>query len=128
VYVRPSYIISYSRVDAGTPCLRSPNSDTKEQVLDMPISLNYGSAGRPPGKFHLRRHSSKEITDNLEFSSPPFDIFFIETTSNNDSINYIICYYNNGGIQTTINYNTSTFDDNKEADTAHSIHRTDKID
>jgi hypothetical protein len=26
-----------------------------------------------------------------------------------------------------INYNTSTYDDNKEADTAHSIHRTDKI-
>jgi hypothetical protein len=40
----------------------------------MPISLNYGSTGRPPGEYHLR-HSFKEITDNLESPYPPFDIF-----------------------------------------------------
>jgi hypothetical protein len=92
----------------------------------MPNFLNYGSTGRPPGKYlrHYRlRHSSKKITENLESLYPPFDIFF--TTNNNDNDNNY--YYNNGGIQTTINYNTSTYDDNKEADTAHSIHRTDKI-
>jgi hypothetical protein len=54
----------------------------------MPVSLNYGSTGRPPGKFHLR-HSFKEITDNLEFPSPPFDILFIEMNANNNN-------YNNG--------------------------------
>jgi hypothetical protein len=54
-----------------------------------------------------------------------------DNNNNNNNNNYIICYYNNGGIQTTINYNTSTYDDNKDADadtdTAHSIHRTDNI-
>jgi hypothetical protein len=103
----------------------SSNSDTKEHVFDMPISLNYGSTGRSPGKFHLH-HSFKEITDNLEFPSPPIDIFFIETTNNNNNNN--ICYHNNGGTQTTINYNTSTYAGNKEADTTHSIHCTDKVD
>jgi hypothetical protein len=99
----------------------------KEQVFDMPIPTNYGSTGRPPGEYRLR-HSFKEITDNLESPYPPFDIFFIKTTNNNNS-NDNICYYNNGGIQTTIiNYNdTSNYDDNKEADTAHSIHRFDLL-
>jgi hypothetical protein len=78
---------------------RSSNSDTKEYVFDMPISLNYGSTGRPPGEYHLR-HSFKEITENLESPYPPFDIFSIDTTNNNN--NNIIIYYNNGGIQTTI--------------------------
>jgi hypothetical protein len=102
----------------------SPNSDTKEQVFDMPISANYGSTGRPPGKY--LRHSSKEFFLNiLEFSQPPFLIFPIEVDNNNNNFIYNNGD-NNGGIQTTINYIRSTYDDNKEADTAHSIHRTDK--
>jgi hypothetical protein len=64
----------------------------------MPISTNYGSTGRPSGEYHLR-HSSKKLTNIVEFSQPPFDIFFIKTTdNNNNNNNYIICYYNNGGI------------------------------
>ena len=91
---------------------RSPNSDTKEHVFDMPISTNYGSTGRPPGKFHLR-HSFKEITDNLEFPAPPFDIFFIEITNNN---NYITCYYYNNGDIAAATAADATFNDsyNKE--------------
>jgi hypothetical protein len=72
----------------------------KEQCFDMPISANYGSTGRPPGEYHLQyhlRHSSKKLTNIVEFSQPPFDIFFIKTTNNNNN-NCIICYYNNGGI------------------------------
>jgi hypothetical protein len=89
----------------------------------------YGSTDRPPGKY--LGHSFKEFFPIiLEFSQPPFHIFSIDNSNNNN--NYIICYDNggnNGGTQTTINYNTSTYDDNEEADkdTAHSIHRTDKI-
>jgi hypothetical protein len=64
----------------------------------MPISTNYGSTGRPPGEYHLR-HSSKKLTNNLEFLQPPFDIYFIEITNdNNNNKNCIICYDNNGGI------------------------------
>jgi hypothetical protein len=104
----------------------------KEQCFDMPNFLNYGSTGRPPGEYlrqHHLRHSLKIITDNLESPyPPPFDIFFIKTT-NNDNNNNNNIYYNNGGTQTTINYNTSTYGDNREADTgtARSIHRTDNI-
>jgi hypothetical protein len=120
--------INYSRSISASA--RSSNSDTKDQVFDMPISLNYGSTGRPPGEYHLR-HSLKKVTNILECLQPPFDIFFIEITNNdnNNSNIYIICYYNNGGTQTTINCNTCTHNDNKEADTdtAHSIHRTDNI-
>jgi hypothetical protein len=80
----------------------------------MPNFLNYGSTGRPPGKYlrqHHLRHSLKIITENLESPYPPFDIFFIDTTNNNNN-NYIICsdngditaaaafndYYNKGGV------------------------------
>jgi hypothetical protein len=59
----------------------------------MPSFLKYGSTGRPPGKFHIR-HSPKKITENLEFSHPPFDILFIEITNNN---NNNIDYIDNGG-------------------------------
>jgi hypothetical protein len=90
----------------------------------MPIFLNHGSTSRPPGEYHLR-HSFKEISDNLESPYPPFHIFSIETTNNNNN-NIIICY-DNSGTQKTINYNTSTYNDNKEADNAYSTHRTDKI-
>jgi hypothetical protein len=62
----------------------------------MPSSLNCGSTGRPPAEYCLR-HSLEKITSISEFSSPPFDIFLIETDSNNNN-NCIICYYNNGGI------------------------------
>jgi hypothetical protein len=111
---------------------RSPQILTpKEHVFHMPISLNYGSTSRPPGKY-LRHSSKKFFTIFLEFLQPPFQHIFSNETTNNDNNNnniYIICYYNNGGTQTTINYNTSTYNDNKEADkdTANSIHRTDKI-
>ena len=88
----------------------------------MPNSTNYGPTGRPPGEFHIR-HSFKEISDILEFPFTPFDIFFTEFANNNN--NNFICCYKDGGIQRTIN-NTSTYDDNNEADTAHSIHRTDE--
>jgi hypothetical protein len=60
----------------------------------MPFPLNYGSTGRPPGEYHLR-HSFKEITDNLEFPPPPFDIFFIELNNRNNN-NHSIIYYNGG--------------------------------
>jgi hypothetical protein len=73
--------------------LQARVSNLKEHVFDMPISLNYGSTGRPPGKFHLR-HSLKEIVCFSEFPYPPFDIFFIESTSNVNN-NYI--WDDNGG-------------------------------
>jgi hypothetical protein len=115
--------ITYSQSISASA--RSSNSDTKEQVFDMPISTNYGSTGRPPGKY--LRHSLKKMISNIsEFSQPPFHICSIGTTNNNN-INNNNIYYNNGGAQMTINYNISAYDDNKEADTAHSIHRTDKI-
>jgi hypothetical protein len=59
----------------------------------MPSFLKYGSTGRPPGKFHIR-HSPKKITENLEFSHPPFDILFIEIINNNNNNND---YIDNGG-------------------------------
>jgi hypothetical protein len=65
----------------------------KEQFFDMPSFLKYGSTGRPPGKFHIR-HSPKKITENLEFSHPPFDILFIEIINNNNNNND---YIDNGG-------------------------------
>jgi hypothetical protein len=91
----------------------------------MPISTNYVSTGRPPGKY-LRQSLKEFFSIILEFLQPPFHIFSIDNNNNNY---HIICYDNggNGGTQTTINHNiTSTYDDNKEADkdTAHSIHRT----
>ena len=67
----------------------------------MPSFLKYGSTGRPPGKFHIR-HSPKKITENLEFSHPPFDILFIEITNNNNNNNnnININYIDNGGSST----------------------------
>jgi hypothetical protein len=64
----------------------------------MPSFLKYGSTGRPPGKFHIR-HSPKKITENLEFSHPPFDIFFIEiaNNNNNNNNNNNKSYIDNGG-------------------------------
>jgi hypothetical protein len=85
-------------LQAHSPQILTP----KEHVFDMPISTNYGSTGRPPGEYHLRRalrHSLKEFMDNLESPYPPFDIFSINTTNN--SKNNIYC--SNGGTQTTIN-------------------------
>ena len=79
----------------------------------MPFPGKYRSTGRPPGKFHIR-HSLKEITENLESPSPPFDIFSIDFNNNNNNNNYI-CYCNNGTTTATpattapatINYKTS---------------------
>jgi hypothetical protein len=79
-------------LQASSPQILTP----KEQCFDMPISTNYGSTRWPPGEYHLRP-SSKKLTNNLEFLQPPFDIFFIEITNDNNN-NCIICYYNNGGI------------------------------
>jgi hypothetical protein len=76
-------------LQARAPQILTP----KNSFFDMPSFLKYGSTGRPPGKFHIR-HSPKKITENLEFSHPPFDILFIEiTNNNNNNINYI----DNGG-------------------------------
>jgi hypothetical protein len=73
----PREIKYFRSISAGA---RSSNSDTKEHVFDMPIFLNHGSTSRPPGEYHLR-HFFKEITDNLEYPYPPFDIFSIETSN-----------------------------------------------
>jgi hypothetical protein len=44
----PSKIKSFNRfLQARAPQILTP----KEDVLDMPISTNYGSTGRPPGKY-----------------------------------------------------------------------------
>jgi hypothetical protein len=75
----------------------------KEQVFDMPNSLNYGSTGRPPGKY--LRHSFKKIISNIsEFPPPPFDIFFIKSTNNNNNNNnnnYTICCNNGDTLEET---------------------------
>jgi hypothetical protein len=62
----------------------------------MPFPDKYRSTGRPPGKFHIR-HSPKNITENLESPSPPFDIFSIDLNNyNRNNNNYSIIYYNGG--------------------------------
>jgi hypothetical protein len=86
-------------LQARAPQILTP----KNSFFDMPSFLKYGSTGRPPGKFHIR-HSPKKITENLEFSHPPFDILFIEiTNNNNNNINYI----DNGGSGTDGNSDTN---------------------
>jgi hypothetical protein len=94
----PSEIKCFDRfLQARAPHILTP----KEHVFDMPISTNYSPTGRPPGEFHLR-HSFKEITDILEFPSPPFNIFFTEMNANNYNYYYyyhIICYNNGDAVE-----------------------------
>jgi hypothetical protein len=57
----------------------------------------------------------------------PFSADSADATSIAATTTTATCHYDIGGIQTIINNTTSAYDDNNKANTAHSIHRTDKI-
>jgi hypothetical protein len=124
------FLDSFRKEKQGPPKIKSSDQflqaraskflTPKEQDFDMPIPAKYGSTGRPPGKYHLR-HSPKEFNCFSELPYPPFDIFFIESTSNVSNIN-IINNKNNildNGKSYNRNNNNNKLDDDANNSASH---------